>query len=202
MHLLAYVVLALAAAPVRFDRPAFCPAEPAGYAVEKFDEVEFPTLKNERVAVSCLVYRDAVNIYVEVVVDNHSSHLLTLPAEPVTLEAGGVKLVRLPTLKSAEGIERNAVRPFTPAKQGAGYDRALIERQAKEHVERQEREALFAAFLIANAIEEAAREVPAGEHRPLTAVFRPPKPDKAAELRVTVRGEGDPVVFRFKPCAR
>ncbi len=193
----------VAAAPARFGRPAFCPAEPSAYTLEKFDEIEFPTLEKERVSVSCLLYRDETSIYAEVVVHNGSHTAIKLPNEPVEIQAGGQRLARRPSVKTAEEIERASVRPFTPTPSGGALPRDSVQRQAADHVEVQEREALFAAFLITNALEDTRRSVDAGEHQAFAAAFnrRAREKEKSAEVRVVVHAGGDEFVFLLKPCS-
>jgi hypothetical protein len=84
-----------------------------------------------------------------------------------------------------------------PKGSGKAYDRESVDRQAKEHIEKQEREVTFAGLLLALAQESMTGAIKAGGERSIACTFQQRK-DRKAPLRVVIRAGAEMFVFEFE----
>ena len=98
----------------RFGRPVIKVKDAKEYQFEKLDDVEYPSLSNDRVRVSCLVYRGIEHYYVEVKVTNKTSSPVPLPLSFVTFDKPGFTLFRTDTMMAAQEAAVAGGMRFTP----------------------------------------------------------------------------------------
>ncbi len=202
--LAAFATSAFAEPPhTRFDRQVLEPTEASRYRYVKLHGLEVPELQTNEFVVTCLVYQDDQRIYVEAGLRNRSGFDLAIASDFITLESGDAKVTRTPTVKMAEQIERAALKPFVPEATGksadgrrAAYARDSVERQAQQHVDKQEREVTFAGMLVALAQEKQSETLEEGKERVIACTFEQ-RTDHKLPLRVIIRAGAEKFVFTF-----
>ncbi len=188
----------------RFGRQVLAPADPERYGTGKLDQVSAPTLSDEHHTVTCLTYADDERFYVEVTIKNRSRAEVNFGPASIRLDEDGKPLPRVDSIKEARRVESNGARPFEPVPKGVDpktrrpiYDRDEVDRQATLHLERQEREAVFASLLLSMGRENGSI-VKTGYDKHVVCAFGPRKA-KSAPVEVTVEAGGTLYRFVFKP---
>lgn len=85
----------------RFGRTVIKVKDPKAYQFKKLDDVEFPSLSNDRFDVTCLVYRRTERYYVEITVKNKTAQGVALPPSFVSFIKPGYTVYRTDTLAAA-----------------------------------------------------------------------------------------------------
>jgi hypothetical protein len=98
----------------RFDRPVIKVADPNMYQFHKLDDVDYPTLSNQKYEVSCLVYRGTENYYVEVTIRNTSAAAVAVPLEFLAFEKSGYTVHRIDSIPAAREFASLAGERFVP----------------------------------------------------------------------------------------
>lgn len=84
------------------------------YQFKKSDDIEYPTLSNDRFSVSCLVYRGTDFYYVEVNVTNKTGSPVFLSSDFVSFDKPGYSVYRGDTMTAAREIAADGDISFTP----------------------------------------------------------------------------------------
>lgn len=98
----------LAKAEKRFGREVIKIADPQGYSMFKLDNVTIPSLVQNGISVSSLVYRGSEYYYVEVGISNKTDHAIVLPADFITFVKPNYTVMRTDTLAVANQLASTA----------------------------------------------------------------------------------------------
>ena len=110
----------------RFNRPVIEVADPSRYKFHDIDQIQVPSLENDSIEVSCVVYRGTQRYYVEIAIFNRTVRDIPVSTDFVAFRKPGYTVLQTSTLETARVIAAEANGTFVPTPPPQAPTRATI----------------------------------------------------------------------------